>query len=56
MFHHTEYGDRPDAVGNLFYLPPAAGKTLESAPIERMNFLRDKMANMVGGGEAIVPS
>ena len=56
MFHHTEYGERPDAQGNLFYLPPAAGKLLESAPIERVNLLRDEMANMVWGVEAIVPS
>jgi hypothetical protein len=56
MFHQTEYGERPHAAGNLFYLPPAAGKTLQSAPIERVNFLRDEMANMVWGVEAIVPS
>jgi hypothetical protein len=56
MFHHTEQGTRPDAAGNLFYLAPAAGKVLESAPIERVNFLRDEMANMVWGVEAIVPS
>lgn len=56
MFHHTEYEDRPEAQGNIFYLPPAAGKVLESAPIERVNFLRDEMANMVWGVEAIVPS
>jgi hypothetical protein len=56
MFHHNEYGDRPDAQGNLFYLPPVVGKVLESAPIERVNFLRDEMANMVWGVEAIVPS
>ena len=56
MFHHTEYGTRPDAAGNLFYLPPAAGKVLESAPLERVNLLRDEMANMVWGVESIVPS
>jgi hypothetical protein len=56
MFHHTEHGDRPDAQGNLFYLPPAVGKTLESAPVERVNFLRDEMANMVWAVEDIVPS
>jgi hypothetical protein len=56
MFHLTEHGPRPAAAGNLFYLAPAAGKVLESAPIERVNFLRDEMANMVWGVEAIVPS
>jgi hypothetical protein len=56
MFHLTEHGDRADSRGNLFYLAPAAGKVLESAPIERVNFLRDEMANMVWAVEAIVPS
>ncbi|HEX2493441.1 MAG TPA: hypothetical protein VHK24_06660, partial [Steroidobacter sp.] len=56
MFHLTERGTRVDAAGSLFYLPPATGKVLESAPIERVNFLRDEMANIVWGVEAIVPS
>jgi hypothetical protein len=56
MFHLTERGDRPDAAGNLFYLAPATGKVLQSPPIERVNFLRDEMATMVWGVEAIVPS
>lgn len=56
MFHLTEHGTREDAAGNLFYLPPAVGKVLESAPIERVNFMRDEMANMVWGVESTVPS
>jgi len=56
MFHLSEQGNRPDAAGNLFYLAPAAGKVLESAPIERVNFMRDEMANMAWGVEAIIPS
>jgi hypothetical protein len=56
MFHLTEHGERPNAAGSLFYLPPAAGKVLESAPIERVNFMRDEIANMAWGVEAIVPS
>lgn len=56
MFHLAERGPRPDAAGNLFYLVPAAGNVLESAPIERVNFIRDEMANMAWGVEAIVPS
>jgi hypothetical protein len=56
MFHLTEHGSRPDAAGNLFYLVPAVGKALESAPLERVNFMRDEMANMAWGVEAIVPS
>jgi hypothetical protein len=56
MFHLTEHGRRPAAAGNLFYLVAAAGKTLESAPLERVNFMRDEMANMAWGIESIVPS
>ena len=56
MFHLTEHGTRADARGNLFYLPPSADALLESASIERVNFLRDELANMVWGVEAIVPS
>ncbi len=56
MFHLTEHGRRPAAAGSLFYLVPAVGKVLESAPIERVNFMRDEMANLAWGVEAIVPS
>lgn len=55
MFHHTEKDQlRPSA--SRFYLVPAVGKVLESDPLERVNFLRDEMANMVWGVESIVPS
>ncbi|HEU4386632.1 MAG TPA: hypothetical protein VFV34_02460, partial [Blastocatellia bacterium] len=55
MFHLTEKGrQRPEA--NRFYLVPAAGEVLESQPLERVNFMRDEMANMVWGVENIVPS
>ena len=56
MFHLTEHGQRSGARGNLFYLVAAAGKTLESPPLERVNFMRDEMANMAWGIESIVPS
>ena len=39
-----------------FYLVPSVGKVLESDPLEKVNFLRDEMANMVWAVEAIVPS
>jgi hypothetical protein len=55
MFHLTARGER-SAGGHRFYLVPAAGKVLESPPIERVNFMRDEMANMVWGVESIVPS
>ena len=55
MFHHTEM-ERRWSANSRFYLVPAVGKVLESAPLERVNFMRDEMANMVWGVEAIVPS
>jgi hypothetical protein len=55
MFHHTEK-DRPWPSASRFYLVPAVGKVLESEPLERVNFMRDEMANMVWGVESIVPS
>jgi hypothetical protein len=55
MFHHTEKDSQwPSA--SRFYLVPAVGKVLESEPLERVNFMRDEMANMVWGVESIVPS
>jgi hypothetical protein len=48
MFHLTEQGERPAATGNLFYLAPAAGKVLESAPIERVNFCAMKWRTWSG--------
>jgi hypothetical protein len=55
MFHLTEK-DQLRPAANRFYLVPAVGKVLESAPLERVNFIRDEMANMVWGVESIVPS
>jgi hypothetical protein len=43
------------AVPRLF-IPPATPKLLESAPIERVVFLRDEMANMCWAVERTVPS
>jgi hypothetical protein len=55
MFHQTEIGREWEAA-NRFYLVPAVGRVLESDPLERVNFLRDEMANMVWAVESIVPS
>lgn len=41
---------------SLFYLAPAITKALEGDPLERVNFLRDEMANLVWVVESIVPS
>ncbi|MGE0469553.1 MAG: hypothetical protein AB7L09_12305 [Nitrospira sp.] len=55
MFHHTEKDSHwPSA--SRFYLVPAVGKVLESETLERVNFMRDEMANMVWSVESIVPS
>ena len=55
MFHHTDR-DQSRGATNRFYLVPAIGKVLESDPLERVNFMRDEMANMVWAVESIVPS
>lgn len=55
MFHLTERG-RKQPEANRFYLVPAVGKVLESEPLERVNFMRDEMANMVWGVEDTIPS
>jgi hypothetical protein len=54
MFHLRER-DRQEAA-NRFYLVPAVGHVLESPALERVNFMRDEMANMAWGVESIVPS
>lgn len=55
MFHHTSKLNSQSNT-NLFYLVPAITKSLESPPLEEVNFLRDEMANMVWAVENIVPS
>jgi hypothetical protein len=55
MFHLTDKA-RQSSVGNRFYLSPAAGKILESEPLERVNFVRDEMSNMAWAVETVVPS
>lgn len=47
---------QPLPATNLFFLPPALLKSLESRPIEEVLFLRDEMANMAWGVERIVES
>ena len=55
MFYHTEK-DAERSASSRFYLVPGVGKALESDPLERLNFVRDEMANMVWSVESIVPS
>ncbi len=55
MFHNTDRrGGR--AASNKFYLASSLTHYLESAPVEKVNFLRDETANMVWAVENIVPS
>jgi hypothetical protein len=54
MFHQTERDGQ--AKANLFFLVPSVAHVLESPPLERVNFVRDEMANMAWGVETIVPS
>jgi hypothetical protein len=46
---HTRRADAEPLVGpasNLFFLPPSLGRSLESAAIEDVLFMRDEMANL----------
>ena len=55
MFHQTER-DNATHGRSLFYLPPAVGQILESEDVERVNFIRDEMSNMVWAIEQSVAS
>lgn len=55
MFSHTERGGGSGAT-NRFYLASSITDYLESDAVEKVNFLRDEMANMVWAVENIVPS
>jgi hypothetical protein len=46
-------GDRAD---NRLFVPPALTGSMEGASLEKVNFLRDEMANLVWAVESIVPS
>ena len=54
-FHQTERENILEPR-NRFYLTPAVGKMLESKPLEKVNFMRDEMSNMVWAIENTVPS
>ena len=54
MFHHTDSQTRSDT--SFYYLSPSITKSLEGDPLERVNFLRDEMANLVWAVESTVPS
>lgn len=54
FFHQTE---RDNATQNksMFYMVPAVGKMQESEDIEKVNFIRDEMSNLVWAIEQVVP-
>lgn len=54
MFNISNLGNM-HLYNNQYYLPSTLTHTLESEPIERVNFIRDEMANMVWGIEEIIP-
>ena len=49
-------GDMPGAAANLFFLPPALGRSLEGAALEDVLFMRDEMANMAWAIERTIES
>jgi len=54
-FRHTEMQNRP-SPRNRFYLPSSVVKTQYGEPLEKVNFMRDEMANMVWAIESVIPS
>ena len=58
MFQHASVrGNGPASpVSNLFILPPALLRSLESRPIEEVRFLRDEMANLAWAVERVIES
>lgn len=55
LFHQTER-DNATVNESIFYLPPSVGKIMEGDDLEKVNFIRDEMSNMVWAIEQIVPS
>jgi hypothetical protein len=47
--------DQIGVYNRQFFLPATLTQTMESEPVEKVNFIRDEMANMVWGIEDIIP-
>jgi hypothetical protein len=58
MFQHAHVrgGGLTRPASNLFFLPPALLKSVESRPIEEVLFLRDEMANLAWAVERLTES
>ena len=54
MFNISNKGQM-GVYNRQFFLPASLTQTMESEPIEQVNFIRDEMANMVWGIEDIIP-
>jgi hypothetical protein len=54
LFNLSNVGD-VGSYNRQFFLPSAAGAVLESDPLERVQFVRDEMANMVWAVEEVIP-
>lgn len=55
VFHQTER-DNATVNESVFYMAPSVGKLLEGEDLEKVNFIRDEMSNMVWAIEQVVPS
>jgi hypothetical protein len=54
MFSLSNVGETR-SLDRRFFLPSVVGQTLESDPLERVQFVRDEMANMVWAIEEVIP-
>jgi hypothetical protein len=55
MFNLHRRGISSGAADQRLFIPPSAIQVFESEPVERVNMVRDEMANMVWGIETQVP-
>ncbi len=55
LFNLTNAETANKIDSQYLYLPPVAHDLLVSEPVEKVNFIRDEMANMVWGIESLVP-
>ena len=46
----------PGIYDQRLFLPPVVAKNIESDDLEKVNFIRDEMANMVWGIEEVIPT
>lgn len=54
LFNLSRRGE-PESFDRQLFLPSVVGEALESEPLERVQFVRDEMANMVWAVEEVIP-